>query len=109
MNEDKIDKTIEIILQNQAQFYADLQQIQETNKQIQEVQKKAEKRVNVLERVSLNLYNTTVEHGKNIAQLTEEIRELRAAQKETDERLSAVIFMAEKFFSRNNGDSEKKP
>ncbi len=94
MNNDKIEKTIEIILQSQAQFYADLQEMKE-------VQKEAEKRVSVLERVSLNLYNTTVEQGKNIS-------ELREAQKETDERLNAVIYMAEKFFSRNNGDSDKK-
>lgn len=109
MNDEKLQRTVEFILQNQAQFSVDIQKLQET-------QREAEKRGNVLERVSLNLYNTTVEQGKNIAQLTEQVRELRAAQKETDgrlretdERLNAVIFMAEKFFSRNNGDSEKKP
>ncbi len=101
MDNDKIEKTIEIILQSQAQFYADLQEMKE-------VQKEAEKRVSVLERVSLNLYNTSVEQGKNIAQVSEDIRELREAQKETDERLNAVIYMAEKYFSRNNGDSDKK-
>lgn len=107
MDSDKIDQTIEILLNNQAQFYADLQKIQETNKEIQETQKEAEKRVNVLERVCLNLYNSSVEQGKNINQLTEDIKELRAAQKETGERLNAVIFMAEKFFSGQNGKSEK--
>lgn len=108
MDDEKINRTIEIILQQQAQFYAGLQEMKD-------VQKEAEKRVNVLERVSLNLYNTTVEQGKNIAQLTDDVKELRAAQKETDERLretderlNAVIVMAEKFFSRNNGNSEKK-
>jgi len=99
MDDEKLDKTIEIILQNQAQFYADLQKIQES-------QKESEKRVNVLELVSLNLYNTTVEHGKHIVQLTDDIKELREAQKETDERLNAVIFMAEKFFGNQNGKSE---
>ncbi|HXG82514.1 MAG TPA: hypothetical protein VNI84_00680 [Pyrinomonadaceae bacterium] len=79
MDDEKIQKTIEFILENQAQFYADLQQIQETNKQIQETQKEAEKRVNILERVCLNLYNssveqlkTTVEQGRNIAELTKD-------------------------------------
>ncbi len=42
MNEDTISKTIEILLQNQTQFYAILQMIQETNKD-------AEKRIGVLE------------------------------------------------------------
>jgi len=115
MDEDKIDKTLEILLQNQAQFYANLQEIQQTQqeiqqtqKEIQQIQKESEKRPGVLERVSLNLYNTTVEQGKNIGQLTEDIKELRAAQKETDDRLKAVIFMAEKFFGSQNGDSGKK-
>ncbi len=42
MDEDTISKTIEILLQNQAQFYANLQMIQKTNKD-------AEKRIGVLE------------------------------------------------------------
>ena len=114
MDDEKLDKTIEFILNSQAQFYADLQQVQETNKQIQESQKEAEKRTNILERVCLNLYNTSVEQGKNITQLTENIKELRNAQqetdvkfKETDERLNIVILMAEKFFGSQNGKSEK--
>lgn len=108
MDEEKFQRAIDIILQNQAQFYSDLQQLQEE-------QKEAKKRADVLERVSLNLYNSSVEHhkttieqGKNIAQLTDDIREMRDAQKDTDERLNAVIFMAEKFFGGSNGKSRKK-
>lgn len=101
MNNDKIEKTIEIILQSQAQFYADLQEMKE-------VQKEAEKRVSVLERVSLNLYNASVEQGKNISELRESQKETDERLRETDERLNAVIYMAEKFFSGNNGDSDKK-
>ncbi len=106
MDNEKIQKTIDIILGHQAQFYADLQEIQQ-------VQKEAEKRTNVLERVCLNLYNTsveqhktTIEQGKNIALLTEDTKELREAQKETDERLNAVILMAEKFLGGRNGKTE---
>ena len=116
MDEEKFQRAIDIILQNQAQFYADLQQVQEE-------QKEATKRADVLEKISLNLYNTSVEHhntmveqGKNIGLLTAEIREMRDAHRdaqketderfrETDERLNAVIFMAEKFFSGQNGKS----
>ncbi len=114
MDDEKLDKTIEFILNNQAQFYADLQKIQETNREIQENQKEAAIRTNILERVCLNLYNSSVEqgkqiseNGKQIAELTTDIKELREAQKETDTRLNAVIFMAEKFFGSQNGKSEK--
>lgn len=51
----------------------------------------------------LNLYNSSVEQGKNIARLTVDIKELRDAQKETDQRVNAVIFTAEKFFGNRNG------
>jgi uncharacterized coiled-coil DUF342 family protein len=113
MDDEKLQKTIEFILENQAQFYADLQQIQET-------QKEAEKRVNVLERVCLNLYNTMIEEGKHIAELREAQQETDARFKETgarfketderfretDERLNAVILMAERFLDGQNGKSE---
>ena len=105
MDEEKFQRAIDIILEQQATFYSGLQELQE-------IQKEAEKRTNELGLACLNLYNSSVEQGKNIAQLTEDIRELREGQKETnerfretDERLNAVIFMAEKFFSGQNGKS----
>lgn len=112
MDDEKLQKTIEFILNNQAQFTVDIQKIHEAHKD-------AEKRVGTLERVSLNLYNASVEQGKVIAQLSEETRKaheihekemtgIRANQKETDDRLNAVILMAEKFFSGENGDRKKK-
>ncbi|CAN5648902.1 hypothetical protein BH24ACI2_BH24ACI2_09320 [soil metagenome] len=108
MDEEKINKTIEIILQNQAQFYADLQLLQETNKE-------AEKRVSVLERAAVNLYNAQTKTNETVDKLADKVDgladkvdALADAQKETDERLNAVIFMAEKFFGSQNGDSEKK-
>lgn len=115
MDDEKLQKTIEFILNNQAQFTVDIQKLQES-------QKEGEKRVNVLERVCLNLYNASVEQKdaiaeqnqaiveqtKNVNQLSVNVKELREAQKETDARLNAVILMAEKFFSAENGDSKKK-
>lgn len=108
MDDEKLEKTIEFILNNQAQFTVDIQKLQES-------QKEGEKRVNVLERVCLNLYNASVEQNeaiaeqtKNINQLSADVKELREGQKETDERLNAVILMAEKFFSGENGNSKKK-
>lgn len=96
MDDEKLQKTIEFILSNQAQFTVDIQKINEAHKD-------AEKRIHTLEKVSLNLYNATVEQGKNIAQLTEDVKELRAAQKQTNERLDAVIVMFEKFLDKQNG------
>ena len=96
MDDEKLQKTIEFILNNQAQFTVDIQKLQEAHKE-------AEKRVGTLERVSLNLYNSAVEQGKNIAEISDNIKELQKSQKETDERLNAVIIMVEKFLSGQNG------
>ena len=105
MDGEKIQRTIEFIIENKAQFTVDMQKLRET-------QKEAEKRTNVLERAVLNLYNTSVETTKNIQQLTDnqkqltaDIKELREGQKETDERLNAVILMIERYLSGENGKS----
>lgn len=72
-----------------------------------EEQKDHAKRINVVERAIINLYNTSVKQGENIDKQGETIDKLVAAQKETNERLDAVIFMAEKYFSGQNGKSKK--
>jgi len=55
------------------------------------------------------------ETNKNISSVaekvdlvTDKVDKLADFQKETDERLNAVILMAEKFFSGENGNSKKK-
>ena len=72
------------------------------------------KRINVLERAVINLYNTSVKQGENIERQGEgiekqgkQIDKLITAQQHTNERLDAVIFMAEKYFSGENGKSKK--
>ena len=72
-----------------------------------EEQKDHAKRINMVERAIINLYNTSVKQGKNIDKQGKEVNKLVAAQKETNERLDAVIFMAEKYFSGQNGKSQK--
>ncbi len=113
MTGEEVEKAVEILLRNQAQFYANLQDIQE-------IQKESEKRNSVLERATVNLFNAMTKTTETVDKLSEKVNELTAAQmetderlrqtderlRETDERLNAVIYMAEKFFSGNNGKSE---
>jgi hypothetical protein len=72
--------------------------------------------LNQLERAAVGLYAASLDLTKNVHQLTDDLkefretqadgmRELREAQKETDERLSAVILMVERYLSRENGKS----
>ena len=113
MDDEKLQKTIEFILSNQAQFTVEMQQIQESHRD-------SAKRIGTLERVSLNLYNSAVEQGKliaeqgrliaeqtkNVNQLSVAAKDLRESQKETGERLNAVIVMFEKFLDNQNGTSK---
>ena len=108
MDDEKLEKTIEFILNNQAQFTVDIQKLQEANKD-------AEKRVSILERATVNFFNALTETNKNIGLvaekvdlITDKVDKLADFQKETDERLNAVILMAEKFFSGENGNSKRK-
>lgn len=108
MDDEKLQRTMEFILKNQAQFTIDIQKIQEE-------QKDAIKRTGTLERVSLNLYNASFEQGKLIAELREaqketdiRFKEIGEQLKETDERLNVVILMAERFFSGENGKRKQK-
>ena len=106
MDDEKIQKTIEFILDNQAQFTADIQELKELHKQ-------SEKRINVLERATVNLYNEVTETSKNVNRVSEKVDlmsdkvdKLVDLQKETDDRLNVVIVMFEKFLGNQNGGSK---
>ena len=109
MDDEKLERTIEFILNNQAQFTVDIQKLQEAHQS-------AEKRLGLLERASVGLYAGLTDLTENVNRLTKDVeelrktqetgmRELREAQKETDERLNAVILMVERYLSRENGKS----
>ncbi len=99
MTNEDVERAVEILLQNQSQFYANLQEIQE-------IQKESEKRISVLERATVNLFNAMTKTNETVDKLAVAQKETDERLRETDERLNAVIFMAEKFFSGNNGKSE---
>lgn len=99
MDDEKIQKTLEFILDNQAQFSSDIQELKELHKQ-------SEKRISVLERATINLYNEVVETSKSVQTLSEKVNILAESQKETNERLDAVINVFEKYLDQRNGDSK---
>ena len=114
MDEKKFQKAIDILLKQQAVTHAG-------GEMTKEEQKDHAKRINVVERAVINLYNVSVKQGESIDKQSEligkqselidkqgeRVDELVTAQKETNEHLDAVIFMAEKYFSGQNGKSKK--
>ncbi len=101
MDDKKFQKAIDILLKQQAATHAG-------GEMTREEQKDHAKRINVVERAIINLYNLSVKQGESIDKQEKLVDKLVAAQKETKERLDAVIFMAEKFFSGQNGKSKPK-
>lgn len=56
----------------------------------------------------IGLINNSFEINAKIDKLSARLNDLEISQKQTDERLNAVIMMAERFFSGENGDFSNK-
>ncbi len=56
----------------------------------------------------LTLINNSFEMNSKVDKLSERINDLQILQRQTDERLNAVILMVEKFLGSQNGNSEKQ-
>jgi len=101
--DEKIQRQMGFIVEQQAQFSIDIEKIQQS--------------IGTLESVVTRLANASLnrleENEEKIALLIDaqlrteqKIEKLTESQQSTDKRLNAVIFMFEKFISRENGNSE---
>ncbi len=103
MTEDEMQGRMEFIVEQQAQFTADIQKLQEAQAQLQEAQVKTE---NVMLRLANALVTVSERQGEfSDAQKQTQIQidALAERGKETDERLNALINAAERFFSEGRG------
>jgi small-conductance mechanosensitive channel len=93
MTNEELQKMLEFVAQRQEVFAANMD--------------KAEKRMNQLERGFVSLFNLVNETAQIQRALAESQKELQAQQAHTDERLSALINVVEKFISegRNGRNS----
>ena len=92
MANEEIQQMMEFIIKQQELFAENME--------------KAEKRMNQLERGFVSLFNVVNDTAKIQKELAESQRELQAQQAHTDERLSALINVVEKFISEGrNGRS----
>ncbi len=107
MDDEKLEKLLENLRQNRAQFLDGLQKMQDVQMGMQIVQKESENRIGDLETIMVSLINVTMQNSKMVDKLGEKVDKLADVPRKTDERFDAVIFIAEKYFSRNNGDSDK--
>jgi chromosome segregation ATPase len=101
MNEDQFQRQVDFIVAQQAKFETNIgrleQDIAENGKQTKENTQNIAKLADVV----LSLANHVERHDKQIAELIEHGKETDRRSKETDERINALIGMAERFFNRN--------
>jgi small-conductance mechanosensitive channel len=93
MTNDELQKMLEFVAQRQEVFADNMD--------------KAEKRMNQLERGFVSLFNVVSDSARIQKEMAESQKELQAQQAHTDERLSALINVVEKFISegRNGRNS----
>ena len=105
MNEDQFQRHVDFIVAQQAKFETNIarleQDIAENGKQTRENTLNIAKLADVV----LSLANHVERHDKQIAELIEHGKETDRRSKETDERINALIGMAERFFNRNGNEA----
>jgi chromosome segregation ATPase len=115
-NDDKIQKQMEFILNQQARFDANIGRLDEKNAQIQEKHVQLQNIVERLATVTLQgfealegksaaLIDAQIKTEATIASLTEKMTALAEAQAQTDDRLNTLINVVERQISegRNGG------
>ena len=104
MINEEMQKTMQFILEQQAQFAANMQRFE--GRQV-----KAEKRVSgvgermtKIENVMLRLENVQVDGKKRMEDFDDNMRRISAAQTETTQRLNILVNIVERYISeRRNG------
>ncbi len=114
MTNPEMEKAIEFIIKQQAQFTEDIQQLREFQARLVETQQRAEERTNKLENVVLRLADVVSDLAQTQKEtdrrLTETKVEMDRKWNETGERLNALIVMFERYMNgrdkRANGSGE---
>ncbi|MGI8656421.1 MAG: hypothetical protein ACR2LC_14540 [Pyrinomonadaceae bacterium] len=110
MSEDEMQRKMEFIVEQQAQFTADIQKLQEAQVQLQETQAKTEsvmlRLANALVVVSERQSEFASEVSQAQKQTQIQIDSLAERGKETDERLNALINTVERYIGeKRDGNS----
>ena len=94
MSEDQFQRQVDFIVAQQAKFSEDIARLEQQTRENREDLAR-------LVVVTMRLANHVEQHDRQIAALIDAGIETDKRFKETDERMNALITMAERFFNRN--------
>jgi len=103
MSQDHIQRQIDVIIENQARFSEDILKLEENVARLAEQSGEIRGDIARLADVVMSLANITGSHGQQLGALIEQSKETDRRLMETDERLSALINVVERFISGQNG------
>ena len=115
MTNEEMEKTMQFILEQQSQFTANFQKIEEAREKDEEARKKDLARITRLEESFQLLVQLAQSHDERLVTLTEaqirtneQIAAMNERTAETDERLNALIAVVERYISSKgqNGSSQ---
>jgi predicted nucleic acid-binding Zn-ribbon protein len=110
MTNEEMQRAMDFIIQQQAQFATDIQELRESQKELVKIQLRGEERMERMEGVILRLFDVVEKvvdaQGRTDQKLAETDERLSQKLAETDERLNTLITVVERYISeRRNGKS----
>lgn len=109
MNSDEIQKKMDFIIEQQAQFTVNVQKLEENLQRLEGSQENAEKRMSRLEGAIVSLVNIIGDSQKATDEKIKQVAETQSkALAETNERLNSLIIVVERFISGKNGSGHDR-
>ncbi|HEX8068667.1 MAG TPA: hypothetical protein VF546_01865 [Pyrinomonadaceae bacterium] len=110
MTDDEVERLRDFILEQQAQFATDIQQLRESVKELREAQAQTNQLVNRLAAATLEGFKDVNAKSNALVdshlRLTDSHQRLTDAQARTDESLRNLIAVVDRYFRERNGQSE---
>lgn len=106
MDDEQLQRKIEFIIEQQAQFTADIQMLRESQAEIVEAQRKGEERMERMENVVLRLAGVVERVVEVQEQTVKTVAETVKTVADTDERLNSLITVVKRFISESKNGKQ---